>query len=409
VAVRYDIVIVGNSAAGLTALRTARKLSRALSVALVDREDVPAYSRVLTPYYIGGDTSRDNLFLVNRSFYRDAGVETFLGREAVSVNPEKRQMLLDDGTVLSYRNLLIATGAESKEIGIRHERVLGLRHLRDADRLWRLLRTAKSVIGVGAGLVTMPTLSHLSPDVEKSLVVSSDRIMSRVLDVEGSLILEDHLKRQGIGIYKKDDIRNVQGTGRVSVELASGTVLEADVVLVGKGVTPNTGLARDAGCTVDRGIVIDDRCRTSVEGIYAAGDNAQGTDFVTGQPVVQGNWITAVEQAEVAVLNMLDVDLRYGGSLKNNTTDIFGHDCAVVGYNGDDAPQTLRYVQEGAGLYRKLFLDDKERVIGVTMIGETNDAGIYYGMIRRRERFTSLMAINRRQNYGRILCLMDYR
>ncbi len=60
----YDIIIIGNSAAGLTALKTLRRLSRAVSIALIDREDVPAYSRVLTPYYIGGDTSRKNLFLV---------------------------------------------------------------------------------------------------------------------------------------------------------------------------------------------------------------------------------------------------------------------------------------------------------------------------------------------------------
>lgn len=404
----YDIVIVGNSAAGLTALKTVRKLSRTVSIALVDREALPAYSRVLTPYYIGGDTSRENLFLVTMSFYDDAGVDTFLGRHAVSVDSGKRQVLLDDGTGLSYGNLLLATGAESKEVGIKHERVLGLRHLQDADKLRVLLEGAKSVVGLGAGLVTVPTLSHLAPDVKKSLVVSSDRILSRVLDKEGAVILEDRLKRQGIDIYKRDDIRDVRGAERLTVELASGNTLNADAVLVGKGVMPNTGLAREAGCKVDRGIVIDERCRTNVEGIYAAGDNAQGTDFITGQAVVQGNWMTAVEQGEVAAMNMLDKALRYSGSLRNNTTEVFGHDCAVVGYTGDDV-RTICYSQEDAGLYRKLFLDNKDRIIGVTMIGETNDAGIFYGIIRRREKGRTLMTINCQQNYARILHQMDYR
>ncbi|HVN25278.1 MAG TPA: FAD-dependent oxidoreductase [Syntrophorhabdales bacterium] len=405
----YDIIIIGNSAAGLTVLKTLRRLNRDVSIALIDREDVPAYSRVLTPYYIGGDTSRKNLFLVAMAFYGDLGVDTFFGKNAVSVDGGKRQVLLDDATGLSYRNLLIATGAESKEIGIRHERVLGLRHLRDADRLRALFQNAASVVGLGAGLVTLPTLSHLAPGVEKSLVVSSGRILSRVLDAEGSLILEERMKQQGIAIYKKDDISDVQGTERLAVRLASGAVVKSDVVLVGKGVTPNVELARKAGCSVDRGIIIDEYCRTTVEGIWAAGDNAQGVDFVTGGKVVQGNWITAVEQGEIAAMNMLNVGVRYAGSLRNNTTEIFGHDIAVAGYTGDDAPQTLSYVYEDVRLYRKIFLDKKERVIGVSMIGETNDAGIYYGLIRRRAKLADSTAINHQQNYARTLHSMDYR
>ena len=94
------------------------------------------------------------------------------------------------------------------------------------------------------------------------------------------------------------------------MQLASGDTLSSDMLIVGKGVEPNSSLAREAGLEVDYGIRIDDYCRTSHSDIYAAGDAAEGKDFITGEPIIQGNWMTAVEQGENAALNMLGMELR---------------------------------------------------------------------------------------------------
>jgi NAD(P)H-nitrite reductase large subunit len=119
--------------------------------------------------------------------------------------------------------------------------------------------------------------------------------------------------------------------------------------------------------------------------------------------------MTAVEQGEVAARNMIGIRTPYDGSIKNNITEVFGFDVAVVGYNRDDCAKTITRFDERTGVFRKAFLDEAGTLIGVTMIGETNDSGIYYGMIRRREKLEPWNRLNQRLNYAKILRRFDVR
>ncbi|WP_224981332.1 NAD(P)/FAD-dependent oxidoreductase [Geomonas agri] len=397
---QFDIVIVGNSAAGLQAVRTIRRHSSRVSVALVDREACPAYSRVLTPYFIGGKTGRENLFIVDETFYRDMGVTTLFGQAALSLDADRRELRLAGGSVLGFGALLLALGSEARQFQPGLERVSTLRHLADADRLAALLQRARCVTALGAGLVSVPVLSHLPPEVERHLVVGSDRIFSRLLDAESAAVLEEHFQAAGVVLHKREDITGVREGERLRLSLASGKSLDSDVLLVGKGVLPNTLLAREAGLAVADGILVDDCCRTSCPAIYAAGDAAQGRDYVTGATTVQGNWITAVEQGEVAARNMLGLQQCYEGSMKNNITEVFGLDVAAIGYCSDDAPRTVVHGSLASRRYRKLFLDGKERVIGAVLIGETNDSGVYYHMVRTRLSFPGRRLVQGDAGYG---------
>lgn len=397
---RFDCLIIGNSAAGLQALRTLRKHSDDTTVAIVDREDCPAYSRVLTPYFIGGKTDRKNLFIVDYDFYRHLGVTTFFGRTAVEVDLERRQVRLDDGIVLGFGKLLLAAGSEARRVEFEADNICTLRHMKDADTLTRLLTGAHSITASGAGLVSIPFLSHAAPEIEKHLVISSDRVFSRIIDAESSAFLEARFVAEGLSIHRQDDISGVACRDRLELSLSSGKTISTDLLLVGKGVAPNTGLARDAGLAVNDGIVVDQFCRTGHPDIYAAGDAAEGADFITGESVVQGNWITAVEQGEIAALNMLGMECSYAGSLKNNITEIFGAEVSAVGYCRDDAEQTISCGSAFTGRFRKLFLDGKRRVIGAVMIGETNDAGGFYRMVRRREIYPEEQPLNAENRYG---------
>jgi NAD(P)H-nitrite reductase large subunit len=384
---RFDIVIIGNSAAGLQAIRTIRRHSRHISIAMIDREDCPAYSRVLTPYYVGGKTSRSNLFIVDRDFYTNMAVTPLLGLAAVEVDPDRHEVRLADGTTVGFGKLLLAAGGEARTIEGTRQRVCTLRHMVDAEKLGTLLASARSVTALGAGLVSVPVLSHLAPGVERHLVVGSDRIFSRVVDAESAGVLEDHFTESGVVLHKRDDITEVKEGERLELTLASGGKIISDVLVVGKGVTANTSLARDAGLEVRDGIMINEYCRTGHPDVYAAGDAAEGKDFVTGRQTVQGNWMTAVEQGENAALNMLGLTCAYEGSMKNNITEVFGLDVAVTGYCQDDAPGTVSTGNRFTRRFRKVFLDEKGRMIGASMIGETNDSGVYYQMVRARAPF----------------------
>ena len=384
---RHDIVIIGNSAAGLQAIRTLRRHSRLVSVALIDQEDCPAYSRVLTPYFVGGKTDKNNLFIVDRSFYLEMGVTPLFGQAAVGIDLERHQVRLADGSSVGFGKLLIAAGGEARSFAGANTRVCTLRHMADAEKLGALLGSAKSVTALGAGLVSVPVLSHLPTGVERHLVVGSDRVFSRVVDAESAALLEEHFQEAGVVLHKRDDITKVTEGARLELTLASGGRITSDVLIVGKGVTANTRLAREAGLAVCDGILINDFCRTGHPDVYAAGDVAEGKDFVTGQSTVQGNWMTAVEQGENAAQNMLGLCSVYQGSMKNNITEVFGLDVAVIGYCQDDAPRTVSAGNRFTRRFRKVFLDEQDRLIGASLIGETNDAGVYFQMVRGRMPF----------------------
>lgn len=398
----YDFVIIGNSAAGLQALITLRRHDRDSSIALVDREDRPAYSRVLTPYYIGGHIPQERLDLVDRSFYAQQGAVTRFGHAVVEVDPERHRVVLADGGTIGYGKLLLATGAEARNLTIRTQRACVLRHMVDAERLFDLYQDITTVTAIGAGLVSLPLLSHAPPNVEKHLVVGSNRIFSRVVDPAASEILEEKLAAQGLSIHKQNDIEEISEADQLKLKLKCGKEIISDLLIIGKGVTPNSQLAADMGLDSADGILIDNQCRTSHPDVFAAGDAAEGSDFISGDRIVQGNWMTAVEQGENAALNMLGLNVPYEGSLKNNITEIFGIDVAAIGYCSDDAPDTAYNWNPATGRFRKVFLDEQQRVIGATMIGETNDSGLYYQLIRTRSPFPGNLWLNRTASYAQV-------
>lgn len=380
----FDYVVVGNSAAGLQAIRTLRKHAAKASLAIIDREDLPAYSRVLTPYFVGGKTDRENLFIVDRDYYRKKQITTLFGRTVIMIDAEAHGLEMDDGRSLTFGKLLLATGAEAHPIQVTSERATTLRHLADAEKLATMMQSARSITAIGAGLVSLPLLSHAPASAEKHLVVGSKRIFSRMVDAETAALLERRFVQNGLQLHKEDDIVAIEEGDRLQLQLASGTCLTSDMLIVGKGVLPNTGLAHAAGLHVNYGILIDDYCRTSHADVYAAGDAAEGKDFVSGAPIIQGNWMTAVEQGENAALNMLGMTCAYEGSLKNNITEVFGVDIAAIGDCLDAQAPSVSSYNQGSGRFRKVFLNERQQVVGAILVGETNDAGLYYHWIRSR-------------------------
>ncbi len=404
---QYDFVIIGNSAAGLQALRTFRQHDKSSSIALIDRENCTAYSRVLTPYYIGGDIPREGLDIVGLAFYKKLGATTFFGHAAIRIDTENHVVELADERKIGFGKLLIAVGAEAKTLSVSAERSCVLRHISDAEKLISLLKPAKSITAIGAGLVSLPLLSHASPEMEKHLVVGSGRIFSRVVDAEAAAIIEEKLTAKGLQIHKRDDIETIEEGAQLQLKLKSGLQLTSDLLIVGKGVVPNTRLADAAGLEVNDGIVINRHCQTSHPDIYAAGDAAEGVDFIRGEKTIQGNWMTAVEQGENAALNMLGHNCEYQGSLKNNITAIFGVEVAAVGYCHDDVAAVVSAYNASTGRYRKVFLDEQQRVVGATLIGETNDSGLYYQLISTRSLFPGKELLNGTAKYSQALLRLE--
>ena len=266
-------VIIGNSAAALSAIKAMRKMGDSGPIILISAEDCNAYSPVLTTYYIGGQIQRSDLFLVDEQFYRKFDVRRLLGRKAVHIDLVKRLVHLDNRSKVAYEDLLIATGASARPLdGVEPdaaEYVTTLRTLRDADRIITHVEAAREIVFVGAGLVSLQTLKAvLGRGIKVTLVVGSYQVLSQQLDTEAAAIIQKKLEVEGVTILLGRGVDRVVRIGdHVQLITSFGETLPADLVIVGKGVHPNTDVAKNTEIRIGSGIVVDDQMRTNVEDI----------------------------------------------------------------------------------------------------------------------------------------------
>ncbi len=385
-------MIIGNSAAGLSAMEALRKRDRDSRVTLIDQEPYPAYSRVITPYFImGGVKEESRLFLRDFKYYKTLEVKTRFGVKVLGVDTERREVLLDNGKKESFDLLLIATGSSPIRPEVRGAKIedIGvLRSLDDARRLKELKPKVERVLFMGGGLVSLQTLQALyRRGGEYTLIIKSDRLLSQTLDREGSETVEKHLEKMNVKILKERDLVQLKRKNGVLVgTLDHGEEVEVDFVFAGKGVRPNIDFLKGSGIKTKRGIWVDARMETNVEGIFAAGDVAEAPDFFSGEKVNYGLWPSAVEQGEIAGKNMAGLKEVYSGNLKMNVTRVFAMPVVSIGEVGSDrVAETLIKKDEKREIYRKLCLDEKGVLIGAILINQMDDLGILQGLIRGRQ------------------------
>lgn len=376
-------VIIGNSAAGLSAVKAIRKKGCSSPITLISAENCNAYSPVLTIYYISHKIGRENLFIADDRFYRDYNVQTKFGNRAVGIDPSKQVVYLEDNTIVEYDNLLIATGASAKSPDNMEadasEYVSTLRTIEDAEKIIELSKDAKEIVVLGAGLVSLQAANALFKEgVKVTFVVGSKQILSQNIDAECAAIIQRRLESQGVSFLFGRNVTAIKrGGNKAYVVTSSGEELPADLVIVGKGVKPNTELVANSNLKVNAGILVDESMRTNIENIFAAGDVAEGKNSISGKTEVIANWPNACAQGDIAGLNMAGYSARRKGQFRGNITTVLGLTVASIGLskprNGNF--EELQYINPQREVYRK-FLLDGNRILGAVLLGEIQDIGV---------------------------------
>ena len=375
--------IIGNSAAGLSAIKAIRRMGDSTPITLISAESCNAYSPVLTTYYISGQISRAGLFVVDDTFYRKFNVKVLFGQKAVAIDTAKRLVHLKDRTRIPFKKLLIATGASPRTLDNVHEnasgRVFTLRTIVDAERIKKVSEKARSIVLIGAGLVSLQTIKAiLGAEKSITLVVGSYQVLSQQMDSEAAGIIQKRLENHGVTILFGRKVERILRKGdRVFVVTDFGESLPADMVIVGKGVNPNIALVEDTNVKKNVGILVDNQMRTNEEDIYAAGDVAEGTNTLTGNTETIATWFSACAQGEIAGMNMAGIPARVHMHYRENITDIFGLSAATMGMTSHKEWKAggLTYSEEKRNVYRRLILDGP-RVVGAILLGKTEDAGV---------------------------------
>lgn len=388
-------VIIGGSAAGMSCAETLRRLDPKCDITIISDEARPFYSRCLTSYYIAGKIGERDMLLRDPGFYEARRLNLVMGKKAVLVDPRKKAVVLDDGSEIPYDRLLLATGGRPKlpDIpGAGKRGVFTLRTWDDAVAISERAKTARKAVVVGGGLIGMKVAGALrDAGLEVRVVVASGRVLSQMLDDEAAAIARRLLEAHGFAIDTRCDVVEIEGDDEVrQVRLQDGRRVDADLVVIGKGVDPEVGLAKACGARVGRGIIVDEHLKTSVPDIYAAGDAAEAYDIAWGEPRVNAMWTAATSQGQVAAHNMAGIPTRYPGSVGMNSIDICGVpfiSMGVVSPRRDrDGNGLVELARRRAGnWYRKVVL--KDRVIcGAVFAGVVDKAGVVLALIRARAR-----------------------
>lgn len=380
------IVIVGNSAASLAALEAVRRVDAKSPVTLVADEAIPAYSRVLLPYLVSGE--RHDLSLRPPDYAERMGVRMLLGRRAVGIAADALE--LDDGTRLPFDRLLVATGSRAAVPDVEGIATPGVSALKTmADALWIRgeLPGVRNAVILGGGLICLLTVhALLKVGVSVTIAVSSDRLLTRMLDEEAAGLLQRRLAEAGVRILTHTDAARiiVGSNGRVrSVVTAAGEVLPADMVILAKGIRPDIALARAGGLATGRGVLVDEYLRTSRPDVFAAGDCAEAPDMLLpGKTTIPGTWFEAVAQGEIAGANMMHLSRPNPGAFKMNVMEILGMAVASMGLIHAPEADGRVVVRARDGNYRKLVFAG-DRIVGAVLVGDVSEAGPIASLIRR--------------------------
>jgi NAD(P)H-nitrite reductase large subunit len=218
----------------------------------------------------------------------------------------------------------------------------------------------------------------------------AERMMPRMMDETGGDMIKRWCENKGVNVLTSAQATAIEATnGALHLTLGDGNSIDADLVVCATGVMPNSGFLEGSGIETDLGILVDEYLQTSVPGVFAAGDVAQGPDFSTGRQEVHAIQPTASDHGRIAGLNMAGQGMRYQGSLSMNVLNTLGLVSSSFGiWMGVDGGEHAKAVDANGFKYLRLEFDD-DVVIGGLALGLTQHVGVIRGLIQSRVRLGS--------------------
>ena len=384
-----DYVIVGGGPAGVSAADTLAKTQPDSSIILIAGEEAPPYSRMAIPYVLTGLIEEPGTYLRKTDDHYDKAGIKVVHAHVDSVDAGAKSLKLTGGGSCGYGKLLIATGASPVKPPIDGLDLPGVHHcwtLEDARGIAERASKGADVMLMGAGFIGCIILEALAErGVNLTVVEALDRMVPRMMNETAGGLMKKWCEAKGMTIHTSTRVTGLSDAGgKIKAEMDNGESGEFDLIVVATGVRSNTGFLEGTGVEIEEGIKVDDRLASSVDGIYAAGDCAQGPDFSTGGWSVHAIQPTATEHGRIAALNMMGTEAHYKGSLNMNVLDTAGLISSSFGtWEGVKGGDSAEALDEDRFRYTRLEFDG-DQLVGALTLGRTENVGILRGLIQTR-------------------------
>ena len=388
-----DHVILGAGPAGVIAAETIRKHAPHDNITLVGDEAEPPYSRMAIPYLLMGNIDESGTYLRKSADHFTEMKINQVNAKASAVDAALKTVTLSNGKVLKFDRLLIATGSHPARPpipGIDSAGVHPCWTLADARKIMALAQPGARVLQMGAGFIGCIIMESLQQrGVQLSVVEMGDRMVPRMMGPMAGGMIRDWCETKGVKVFTGTRVEAIEPAakpgGPLTVHLAGGQTVEAELVISATGVKPNIAFLEKSGINCLQGVLTDECLQTSVPGIYAAGDCAEAFDKVSGKTIVSAIQPNAAEQARVAALNMVGQRTGLKAVTQINVLDTLGLISTSFGNwegvpDGDHVELTDRSANGGMGRHLSLqFKDDV--MVGCNSVGWTDHVGVMRGLV----------------------------
>jgi 3-phenylpropionate/trans-cinnamate dioxygenase ferredoxin reductase subunit len=357
------IVIAGAGHAAGQLLGSLKQQKFAGQIVLIGDEPYLPYQRPpLSKKFLSGDMPAERLYVKPASFYEDPQIELKLETLVSDIDRANKTVTTNDGENITYDKLILALGAKVRRLPIEGTDLEGVHYLRgiaDVQAIRADMQNKKNAVIIGAGYIGLEVAAVLRQQgLGVTVVEMADRVMSRVVSPEISDFYQIQHTEQGVKLRLSTGIVALHGDRKIdSVETADGEQIEADFVVIGVGVEPNTELAAQAGLAVDDGIVVNDQCQTSDSDIYAVGDCTTHPNAIYDRQLRLESVHNALEQAKTAVSNICGHETHYAQvpwfwsdqyDLKLQIAGLSsGYDDVVIRGNPADGSFACMYLKDG--------------------------------------------------------------
>ncbi|MBI3128043.1 MAG: NAD(P)/FAD-dependent oxidoreductase [Candidatus Tectomicrobia bacterium] len=382
-------VIVGAGTAGWNAITAIREIDKGASEIILVSDEAP-YSRMVLPYYLAGQIGESHCTTAGPHRLAALKVQARIGARAAKVDAKAGKLILANGDEIPYDNLLIATGSSAVRPpipGAEGANVHSFWTLLHARGVAEGIKPGSRVAMIGAGFIAFTILNALvSRGARLTVLEIAPRILPRMVDEAAARIVQAWLEERGVTVRPGVQVTAIEDAGKAKrIKLKDGGDVEADLVIMATGIRPNLEWLKGSGVEVKAGVVVDERLRSSVPNVYAAGDVAEGP-VIGGGRAVHAIEPTAMQHGRVAGANMAGREVAYPGSLLMNIVDVMDLEIASFGAWDDAGAEACEDLRPDRPAYRKLLFRGG-RLAGAIVLGRTreiwatNDVGMLKGLV----------------------------